>query len=44
MQANCLKWIIKKNTTINIRHKKHTTKNKINKNWERNLNNVLFRV
>ena len=28
----------------NIKHKKHSIKNKTNKNWERNWNNVLFMV
>ena len=31
-----------KNTTHNMRHQKHTIKNKNQKNWKRNRNNVLF--
>ena len=33
-----------KNTANNITHEKHTTRNKTDKNWERNWNNVLLRV
>ena len=38
-----MKYIVKKNTVHNIRHEKRTIKNKTDKNWERNWNNVLFR-
>ena len=41
------KWIkmgCQKNTANNIRHEKHTIKNKTNKEWKKSWNNVLFRV
>ena len=43
IKSKCLKYIVKKNTVHNIRHEKRTIKNKTDKNWERNWNNVLFR-
>ena len=33
-----------KNTTHNIRYEKRAIKNKTEKKWKRNWNNVLFRV
>ena len=37
-----LKKVLQKNTTHNIRHEKHTIRNKTNNNWKRTWNNVLF--
>ena len=37
-----LKKVLQKNTTHNIRHEKHTIRNKTNNNWKKTWNNVLF--
>ena len=44
VKSKCLKWIVKKRTTNNTRHEKHTIKNKADKHWKKNWNNKLFRV
>ena len=41
VKSKCLRL---KKTANNIRYEKHSIKNKTDKNWERNWNNVLFRV
>ena len=36
IKSKCLKWIVKKNTAISIRHENHTIENKTAEDWEKN--------